>query len=91
MAPAVYLRNRLVSLAAWGLETLVRGWRSSAPEDWAGKCDGLPLLKAFTAHMDSEPRVRAFLQSDRCTKMEDPNNTPTATADSGVCQTNSFM
>ena len=48
----------------------IRGYRSSAKEHWESNND-IPLIKAHTARMEALPAVKAFLESDRCTKMEE--------------------
>ena len=59
---------------------MVRGWRSSAPEDYEARAAASPKLRAFTARMDAEPRVAAFLASERCTAMEAATSGPLAVA-----------
>ena len=45
--------------------------------------------KAFMDRMDADEKIKAFLDSDRCTKMENPDNTPLSKAP--LVQVNSFM
>ena len=51
------------------LYQLVRGYRSSAKEHFEANGD-IPLVKAHAARMEALPTVKAFLESNRCTKME---------------------
>lgn len=69
---------------------LIRGWRSSQPENWKTKSKELyPLLASFAEKMESDKRISAFLNSSQSTKMEDPRNTPLAKEP--LVQVNSFM
>eukprot|EP00656_Telonema_subtile_P021350 TRINITY_DN2237_c0_g1_i3.p2 TRINITY_DN2237_c0_g1~~TRINITY_DN2237_c0_g1_i3.p2 ORF type:complete len:158 (+),score=41.85 TRINITY_DN2237_c0_g1_i3:497-970(+) len=77
-----------LSFADIAVFSFLRGWRSSAAVHW-NEFNDAPLLKAFAARMAAEPRVRAFLDSEACTKMEDPRNTPLA--EPPLVQVNSFM
>ena len=66
----------------------MRGYRSSAKDHFNSNIN-IPTIKEFIQRMDSNEKIAAFLKSDRCTKMEDPNNTPLSKAP--LVQVNSFM
>ena len=66
----------------------IRGYRSSQREHFKTN-DTIPSIKAFMDRMDTDEKIKSFLDSDRCTKMEDPNNTPLSK--SPLVQVNSFM
>ena len=50
----------------------MRGYRSSQKAHY-GENANIPLIKAHTARMEAVPAVKAFMESDRRTKMEEGN------------------
>ena len=66
----------------------MRGYSTSLKEHYNANAT-IPLLKAHTARFYQDPKVKAFLESDKCTKMEAPDASPTAQAPQ--VQLNSFM
>ena len=66
----------------------IRGYRSSQREHFKNNGD-IPAVKAFMDRMDADEKIKEFLDSDRCTKMENPDNTPLSKPP--LVQVNSFM
>ena len=68
------------------LYQFVRGYRSSQKAHYEENAD-IPLIKAHTSRMEAVPSVKAFMESDRRTKMEEG----TPLAEEPDVGTNSFM
>ena len=77
-----------LSFADVVLYQFIRGYRTSQPAHYAANAT-VPRIKAHMAKMDALPAVKAFIASDRCTKMEAPTSSPLA--EKPNVQVNSFM
>mmetsp|Transcript_28236 Transcript_28236/g.78987 ORF Transcript_28236/g.78987 Transcript_28236/m.78987 type:complete len:258 (-) Transcript_28236:330-1103(-) len=87
-AESVFAIGTSLTLADLCLYQLVRGYRSSLPDHYHENASS-PKLRAHTAMMDEHPKIKEFLASDACTKMEAPTSHPLA--EPPHVQTNSFM
>ena len=84
----IWLFEYLYLISNFYCYQLMRGYSTSLKEHYNAN-ETIPLLKAHTARFYQDPKVKAFLESDKCTKMEAPDASPTAQAPQ--VQLNSFM
>ena len=85
---STYFVGQYLTVADLVVYNLMRGYRSSLKDHFTTN-ELIPLLKQHTAHMESLPPIKEFLESDHCTKLEAATSTPDA--QEPYVQTNSFM
>jgi glutathione S-transferase len=77
-----------VTIVDIALFQFIRGFKTSQPAAFDAN-HTIPLIKQHFTTMSVEPKIAAFLASDRCTKLESPSASPLAEPPN--IQTNSFM
>ena len=83
-----YFVDDKMTIADLVVYNFMRGYRSSQKDHYAQN-QSIPTIKQFVNRMDKDEKIDAFLKSDKCTKMENPENTPLSKAP--LVQVNSFM
>ena len=83
-----YLVGSNLTIADLVVYNLMRGYRSTLKDHYEANTT-IPLLKQHTVHMEALPPIKAFLESDHCTKLEAETSKPDA--QEPYVQTNSFM
>ena len=83
-----YFVGETMTIADIVVYNFMRGYRSSQQEHFANN-SGIAAVKAFVQRMDEHEGIKAFWESDQCTKMENPDNTPLSKPP--LVQVNSFM